>query len=313
MFQNSLIPQRPALQSFSGRSERSIFHFRRIGSVNKSSITKYNSCDFQVFGATYSIYLFLFRMWRCSSNEKEISTFFGLLSSLKNEILVELTFDWCPTLLAQLIVPGCAVGWMTKPKILNIRSCMITNEHAKIMGDVFSSKIPSIYLHQIEHLSLWDNLLDDDGAAYLADSLKYNRFIQSISFGRNRISNRGAESFVDIMGRYPISPQEVALKKKSLKDGEKKKKELQTKLKKLQSSPKTANSPEVALLEAQVKLIEWNMEDNTPIEDKGAFFLVGNNRLKSLNFTFNPIQKETVEAKYASLKDINLAFTRLVL
>ena len=49
----------------------------------------------------------------------------------------------------------------------------------------------------MDSLTIYNNNISDDGAIYLADSLKGNPYIKILNLQMNFIKDKGAQSFVD--------------------------------------------------------------------------------------------------------------------
>ncbi|KAJ2996319.1 Cullin-2 [Globomyces sp. JEL0801] len=75
----------------------------------------------------------------------------------------------------------------------------------------------------LKSFSLRGNNITDIGAKLLAAALKTNRTLTSLDLFNNRINKYGAEAFAEALANYPLSPDEIQLRKKQMTENDRQK------------------------------------------------------------------------------------------
>eukprot|EP00026_Physarum_polycephalum_P008073 Phypoly_transcript_08151.p1 GENE.Phypoly_transcript_08151~~Phypoly_transcript_08151.p1 ORF type:complete len:498 (+),score=116.27 Phypoly_transcript_08151:22-1494(+) len=196
----------------------------------------------------------------------------------------------------------------------------------KIEDDVLINLLPNVLgpTSQLISLDLWDNHITDSGASSLATCLQTNSSLTILSLGKNSIGDSGAVALATILGRYALSAEETASRKKLRADLEFKKKEVERKKKKsgnanalARSTDKMSNlkddrkndknlkEEKVVTPEPQKKKIVKKAEPSLdeqiaalqPVEEiEGLWYVDGNRTLASLNLRLNKITDAGAEA-----------------
>jgi hypothetical protein len=82
-------------------------------------------------------------------------------------------------------------------------------------------------------LTLWDNDITDAGCIALCDLLRNNRKLLYLSLGRNKITDASLEYLAESLTAYKLTPQQSLERKKAIRELEKRKKEAETRKKRV--------------------------------------------------------------------------------
>lgn len=176
-----------------------------------------------------------------------------------------------------------------------------------VVSSLFDLIVPAT---QLVALDFWDNKIGDAGATAAAALLRNNTSLTSLSLGKNCIGDAGAEALASCLGRYALSADETAARKKLKADLEFKKKENERRKKKGAASTISPNPP-LARTKSQDKnpanapnqetqakrkgkknepTIDEQIAALSPAEEiDGVWYVDGNRALLSLNLRMNKI------------------------
>lgn len=109
--------------------------------------------------------------------------------------------------------------WKTSVNVLSLKFCGINEEGMANICKVLYDNVN----HPLVHLNLTTNSLYDKGMEHLANILRINRNIKSLNLTDNKIRSRGLQLLLEPLKKFPLSPEELMIRRKLKFDYYKKK------------------------------------------------------------------------------------------
>ncbi|CAF0991291.1 unnamed protein product [Rotaria sordida] len=97
---------------------------------------------------------------------------------------------------------------------LSLRHCQITERGASLIAQGLGTERRQN--KKLQTLNLAYNSLGDEGAEYIARSLKFNRTLLVLNLSSNDISDLGAQKFAEVLSKFPLTEDELIYRRKLL-------------------------------------------------------------------------------------------------
>jgi hypothetical protein len=97
---------------------------------------------------------------------------------------------------------------------LSLRHCRITERGAALIAQGLGTERRQN--KKLQTLNLAYNSLGDNGAEYIARSLKFNRTLLVLNLSSNDITDDGAEKLAEVLSKFPLTQDELIYRRKLL-------------------------------------------------------------------------------------------------
>lgn len=142
----------------------------------------------------------------CCVSQEILESLALLLSEIPGQNIVELSLDGNEGIHKTLPL---LMGSSSNLKYLSLRRCGLTDEGVRLFAGELAYPEPKIQV-----LNLNFNLIGDGGVSALADALRTNRTLSYLSLAGNGITDLGASYFAEVLGKFPLTPEETMLRRR---------------------------------------------------------------------------------------------------
>ncbi|TPX37308.1 hypothetical protein SeMB42_g06944, partial [Synchytrium endobioticum] len=144
-------------------------------------------------------------LWNCGLTDAQFNL---LLPAVLGSTLRHLAVDDCPSLNES--VWALLISEESPITSLSLRGDRIGDVGAKGLGIALRVN------RSLRVLDLWRNRVGPDGLSEIADALKYNQSLMFLGMCDNNVCDIGAIAFAKVLSNAPVTPDELAARKKVL-------------------------------------------------------------------------------------------------